>query len=114
MGTGEINIANISDSTLYSDLIQLTTDSGEPESYLDLSLRPFEVGGLGSISPGAYELQISFSNEGLTGGGCWLEIKSGDVFQLVAVPEGIAIIKEGENPTNPDEIDYLSTSLCKP
>ncbi len=114
MGTGEINIVNIADSALYGDLVQMTTDSGEPESFLDLSLEAFEVGGIGSIPPGSYELKVSFSEGIPIGGSCWLEIESGDVIQLVAVPEGIAISKEGENPTAPDEIDYTTTALCKP
>lgn len=114
MGTGEINFVNIADSTMDSDLIQLTTESGEPQSYSDLSLESFEVGGIGSIPPGSYELKVSFSGGAPSGGNCRLEIESGDVFQLVAVPEGIAITKEGENPAHPDEIDYQTTSLCKP
>ena len=114
MGTGEINFVNIADSRLDSDLIQLTTESGEPESYLDLSLEPLEMGGIGSIPPGDYELRVTFSERVPAGGSCWLEIKSGDVFQLVAVPEGIAISKEGVNPSNPDEVDYMTSSLCKP
>lgn len=114
MGTGEINFVNIAESTLDGDLLQLTTESGEPENFLDVFLEPFEVGGIGAIPPGAYELKVSFSEGIPTGGSCWLKIESGDVFQLVAVPEGIAISKEGENPTTPDEIDYHTTSLCKP
>jgi hypothetical protein len=114
MGTGEINFVNIADSTLDSDLYQLTTESGEPEIYLDLSLEPYELGGIGSIPPGSYELQIRFSEGIPAGGSCWLEIESGDVFQVIAVPEGIAISKEGVNITNPDEIDYQTTSLCIP
>jgi pSer/pThr/pTyr-binding forkhead associated (FHA) protein len=114
MGTGEINFVNIADSRLDSELYQLTTESGEPELFLDLSLNPFEVGGIGSIPPGSYELKIRFSEGVPTGGSCWLRIESGNMFQVVAVPEGIAISKEGENPTNPDEIDYTTSSLCYP
>lgn len=114
MGTGEINFVNLADSTLDSDLVQLNTESGEPENFSDLSLEPFEIGGIGAIPPGIYELQVSFSAGIPTVGSCWLEIESGDVFQFVAVPEGIAISKEGENPTNPDEIDFQTTSICKP
>jgi pSer/pThr/pTyr-binding forkhead associated (FHA) protein len=114
MGTGEINIVNIADSTLNSDLVQLTTESGDPESFLDLSLEPYDVGGIASIPPGSYELKVSFSEGVPIGGSCWLEIKSDDVFQLVAVSEGIAISKEGESPSAPDDIDYATTSLCRP
>jgi hypothetical protein len=72
------------------------------------------VGGIGSIPPGSYELKVSFSG-GIPGGGsCWLDIESGDVFQLVAVPKGITISKEGEDPISPDDIDYETSSLCKP
>jgi len=113
-GTGEINIVNIADSTLEGDLIQLTTESGEPSNHSNVSLEPLEVGGMGTIPPGRYELRITFSGGIPAVGSCWLAIESGDVFQLVAVPEGIAISKEGTNTSNPDEVDYQTSSLCKP
>jgi pSer/pThr/pTyr-binding forkhead associated (FHA) protein len=113
-GVGEIRVINLANATLQVDLYQLETESGSPSHYGDLSLDSLDRGAVGYILPGSYELRISYVDQVLNGGSCWMQIESGDVYQLVAVPEGIAISLDGYEPSDPAELDINSSSLCRP
>jgi hypothetical protein len=113
-GVGEIQVVNLTDATLQADLYQLETESGSPESFEELSLDTYDMSAIGYILPGSYELRFSFSGGDPLGGSCWMQVESGDVYQFVAVPEGIAVALEGYEPSDPAELDIVSSSLCQP
>jgi hypothetical protein len=113
LGTGEISIINIADNSLDTELIHLDTESGSPETVDTQTIPPFEISGYGGIQPGEYELHISAPSGPPAGGVCRLQISSGDLFQFVAVPEGIAVTLEGQDAESADEIDMLTSDLCR-
>jgi len=113
LGRGEISIVNISDDTLETELIRLDTESGSPETVNSENLAPYDISGYGGIQPGEYELHISTPSGIPAGGICRLTVGSGDSFQFVAVPSGIAVTQEGVEAQNADEIDMLTSGLCK-
>lgn len=113
MGAGEINIVNIADDTLDTELIHLDTESGELATVNSKSIAPFEISGYGGIQPGLYELHITTPSGVPIGGVCKMSIASGDSFQFVAVPSGIAISKEGEDAQSADDMDMATSGLCR-
>jgi pSer/pThr/pTyr-binding forkhead associated (FHA) protein len=113
-GVGEIRIANLTDGSLKADLYELDAETGNPVFYEALRLDSLDIGAIGSIIPGSYELRVTNPDSGTTWGSCWMEIKGGAAYQLVAVPEGIAITLEGYEPLDPEELDFLTSSLCQP
>ena len=113
MGAGEISIVNIADDTLETELIHLDTESGSPETVNSENVAPFEISGYGGIQPGQYELHITSPSGIPTGGICRMSIASGDSFQFVAVPSGIAITKEGTNTQSADDLDMATSGLCR-
>jgi hypothetical protein len=113
LGTGDITIINIVDDSLETRLVRLDTESGSPETVDSEEIAPFEISGYGAIQPGEYEIQIS-SPSGIPAGGiCRLTIASGDSFQFVAVPDGIAVTKEGQAAESADDLDMSTTGLCR-
>lgn len=112
-GTGEINIVNIADDTLETELIRLDTESGSPETVNNEKIAPFEISGYGGIQPGLYELHITTSSGAPVGGVCRLTIASGDAFQFVAVPSGIAVTKQGVDAQSADDMDMVTSGLCR-
>jgi hypothetical protein len=113
LGTGEITIINIADDSLDTKLIQMDTESGSPETVNSEIISTFEISGYGGIQPGLYELHIS-SQSGIPAGGiCRLSIVSGDSFQFVAVPSGIAVTQKGADVQNADDVDMLTSGLCR-
>jgi len=113
MGTGEISIVNIADDTLDTELIRMDTESGSPETINNENIAPFEISGYGGIQPGRYELRITTPSGIPAGGVCRMTIASGDAFQFVAVPSGIAVSKEGTSAQSADDIDMSTSGLCR-
>ena len=113
MGTGEISIVNIADDSLNTKLVRIDTDSGNPETINSETIAPFEISGYGGIEPGRYELHLTTSSGIPAGGICQLQITSGDVFQFVAVPSGIAVSKEGMQAQGADDMDMSTSGLCR-
>ena len=113
MGAGEINIVNIADDTLETELIHMDTESGSPETVNSENIAPFEISGYGGIQPGLYELHITTPSGAPAGGVCRMSIESGDAFQFVAVPSGIAISKEGVDAQSADDMDMATSGLCR-
>ncbi len=113
MGTGEISIINIADDTLETELIHLDTESGSPETFNSEDIAPFEISGYGGIQPGLYELHITTPSGIPTGGICRMTIASGDAFQFVAVPSGIAVTQKGVDAHSTDDMDMSTSGLCR-
>ena len=113
MGTGEISIVNIADDTLDTELIRMDTESGSPETVNSEDIAPLEISGFGGIQPGLYELHISTASGAPAGGICRMSIASGDKYQFVAVPEGIAVTKEGTVVQTATDVDMSTSSLCR-
>ena len=113
MGTGEVNIVNIADDTLDTELVRMDTESGSPETVNSERIAPFEISGYGGIQPGLYELHITTPSGIPAGGICRMSIASGDAFQFVAVPSGIAVSKEGTDAQSADDMDMATSGLCR-
>ncbi len=110
-GYGEVSFINLTDSTLEADMNPL--DAGEDSIQLDYDGRfaPFDIGGWGAIQPGRYQLEIRLDGPPESGT-CTLQIGSGDSYQFVAVPEGLAITLKGATASSPDDLDMQTSSLC--
>lgn len=113
LGSGDITIINIADDSLETKLVRLDTESGSPETVDSEEIAPFEISGYGGIQPGQYELLISSLSGIPAGGRCRLTIASGDSFQFVAVPDGIAVTQEGQAAQSADELDMSTAGLCR-
>lgn len=112
-GRGEISVANLTDAFLEAKLIQLEgTEDGQPQTYSSVELDSLDIGPIGSIPPGRYELIITGSDTNPPEALCRMRIEGGDVYQIVAVPEGIAITLEGEGAATVDDVDVVTSPLC--
>jgi hypothetical protein len=113
LGKGEITIINISDDSINTELFLLESESGGVESVNNERIAPFEISGFGGIQPGMYNLQIESPSGLPIGGICSLTIASGDSFQFVVVPSGIAVSQEGVEAQSADDIDMSTSELCR-
>jgi pSer/pThr/pTyr-binding forkhead associated (FHA) protein len=112
MGTGELSIVNTTDDSLSADLIRLDTESGEPQAVNDEELETLDVSGFGGIEPGSYKLTITIPSGIPSGGDCLFEMVSGDVYQFVVVPQGIAVTRRGFEAQSAADLDFQTTALC--
>jgi hypothetical protein len=109
LGAGEISITNVTETALTARLTRLDTESGSPEEFNSVRFEALDIAGFGGIPPGRYLLEFSGGREA----SCSMQIESGDQFNLLVVPEGIAIAKAGYEPDSADELDLATSSLCR-
>jgi hypothetical protein len=112
LGTGEVSIVNLADEKINTDLDFFDTEQNDWTGYKSEPVESFDVNGFGGMQKGWYRLEIT-SLDGTPLGQCQLQIKSGDVYRLVVVPEGIAISLEGFTPQSADDLKLNTTSLCQ-
>ena len=107
-GEGEITITNSADAALDVELESL----GEGGGYGRQELAPLDIGGYGGLPPGRYRLTLESEGGAPPDLTCTLRLDRGDRYDLVAVPRGIVITREGQTPPSADEFDAATSSLC--
>ncbi|HYO50292.1 MAG TPA: hypothetical protein VEW94_10620 [Chloroflexia bacterium] len=110
MGTGEAAVLNLSDADLSVSISSLSSDSDSSLLDTSLTLKPSDSGSFTSIQPGRY--RISFSGSGPSGD-CTLQISSGDLYQFVAVNDGVVITNEKYPPSSNTDLNMATAPLCK-
>lgn len=108
-GMGDIGIVNLDLVEIQADLTRLDTVDGNPEGAGNLTLESLDMGSLGGIESGRYQLEIRATN----GGTCTLEIIRGDKYQFVVVPEGVAVSRIGESAQTTEQINMATSSWCQ-
>ncbi len=105
-------MTNLDDHLLVVSLEQL--DVAEDDSWSDRQrLEPFDIGGFSSLRPGRYQLDFESENNPTLALTCTIVAENGDVYRFVAVPEGLAITREGEPAQSAAELDASTSSLCR-
>ena len=113
MGTGEISVVNTTETDLSTTLTQMEgTESGTPEILDTMQAAALEIKVFAEIQPGRYELAFSSADHDALNQTCRLQIKSGEVYQFVLIPEGIAVTEEGYEPAGPNEVNTQTSPLC--
>ena len=75
------------------------------------SIVPFDIVGYGALRSGRYRLE--FSGESVPAAECTFLVGRGDSYQFVVVPEGIAVVREGQTVQDSAELDMATSSVCR-
>jgi hypothetical protein len=117
MGTGEIQVSNLSDGTLTADLTDLGTGTATPSSGSNGSLfgsthtmKSLETQNFVNLQPGRYDLHIG---TGANGGPCALKIDSGDVYHVAILRTAIVITRDKEAAQTKADVTFPTSSLCQ-
>lgn len=111
-GAANVDIVNLDDNALTVDLDEL--DVPEENAEFDRErIESFDIGGFASLEPGRYRLAFESSGNALLTVDCIITLENGDSYQFVAVPEGMAITREGEPAQDAFELDVSTSSLCR-
>ncbi|HET6314592.1 MAG TPA: hypothetical protein VFH60_12225, partial [Chloroflexia bacterium] len=113
MGTGEAAVLNLTDGDLSVDIVSLGDDSGSSLLETNLSLKPTDSNSFTAIRPGRYRLTFTASVGGAASGTCSLQMGSGDLYQFVALNEGVVVTSEKYTPTTAADMNMATSSLCK-
>jgi hypothetical protein len=111
-GAADVSLVNLDDHLLTVSLERL--DVAEEDSWFDSQrLEPFDIGGFSSLQPGRYQLDFESDGNPILALSCTIAAENGDVYRFVAVPEGLAIAREGEDARSAAELDASTSSLCR-
>jgi len=112
LGTGEADVLNLTDGDLSVSMASLSSEAGASSSD-SLTLKPNDRKGFTTLQPGRY--RISFASTVGTGanGDCTLQISSGDLYQFVALNEGVVITNEKNPPKSNTDLNMATSTLCK-
>lgn len=111
-GRGDVTLVNLADDRLDADLEHFDTETGSFENYDSASAAPFDITGR-ALEQGQYRLTLSTPGGSPVGGTCAFSIESGDRYQFVAVPEGIAVTKEGYTAQTANDMKLETSALCQ-
>lgn len=113
MGTGEAAVLNLTDGDLSVSITSLGSDSDSSLLETSLTLKPTDSDSFTAIQPGRYRITFTSTLGGGPSGDCSLQIASGDVYQFVAVNDGVVVTNEKHPATTRDDLDMATSPLCK-
>jgi len=112
LGPGSIEVDNFRDDKIEVNITQLEPPADSSSIKLSLRLGAFDVRSDTISQPGKYRVDFS-TDKGAKLGTCTLNVRSGDHYQFVALPERIAINRVN----NPSSVgaDFVveTSSLCR-
>ena len=114
VGPSEIQVINLSDGPIEAHLDRIDDESGESYNQGTLDLAPYDIASFRNLSANEYILQIDVNNGLPPSSTCTLNIKGGQLYRVVSVPEGTLIVRDNNNVDSKDELDISTSSLCQP
>ena len=91
----------------------INSETNDWGSYHSEDLDVFVIGGAGGIQPGRMRLILEVAG-GEEIGTCTMEVGSGDQYTFVVVPEGVAVAKDGYEPTDANELKPGNLIVVQP
>lgn len=112
LGTGEAAVLNLTDADLN---VSMTSLSSDPDAISPgtLTLKPTDSKGFTTIQPGRYRVSFYSTVGADANGDCALQVSSGDVYQFVALNEGVVVTNEKFTPKTSEDLNIVTSELCK-
>ena len=114
IGPSEIQVINLSDGPIEANLDRIDDETGEFYNKGTLDLSPYDIASFRRLSASEYILQIDVPNGLPPSSTCPLKVGGGQVYRVVAVPDGIVIALDDHDVDSLEELDMRTSSLCRP
>ena len=113
LGPARIEVDNFSDDAISVNFLQTDTAKGSTPIQGSIQLNAFDVKTF--HTPNAAKFRIDFATTAgrTSAGSCNLTVRSGDVFQFVALPDKILINRVNSPPQTGTDLVVQSSSLCR-
>lgn len=108
-----MTIYNLGDATLFASATGIDADSGDEFDLGTFQVEPEQFTRQASI-PLRIRFDFSFSTAGGDDtGSCTMDVADGDEIDFVAVPDGIVVARNGQQPDDVAEMNVATSSLCQ-
>jgi hypothetical protein len=113
LGPGDIEIDNFRDDTLYVTITQLDVPPDSTPARKSLEIKSFDIQAHRVQNPGRYRVEFGAARGSANLGTCTLNIRSGDQYQFVPLPNNI-VVNRANNPVSVGADFIVATSaLCR-
>jgi len=111
LGPGDVELDNFRDEAIQVAIVQLDAPPDSLPMEVTLEINPFDIRTYRLQNPGRY--RIDFSTGAADLGTCTLNVKSGDEFQFVALPDGIVINPVDDPVSVGSDLVVATSALCR-
>ncbi|MBT8395715.1 MAG: hypothetical protein HKO65_06555 [Gemmatimonadetes bacterium] len=108
---GEVSLVNLTDGDMTVRLVRLDTESGLEEGEGIVRVESMSIDGLGGLVPGG-RFRLEIQGPARASGQCVLQIERGETYRAVAVPEGIALTRQGWEARSAAALRMETSPLC--
>ncbi|MBI5051974.1 MAG: hypothetical protein HZB52_01750 [Chloroflexi bacterium] len=113
LGPGNIEVDNFRDDKIEVKITQLEPPKDSSPIQSSFRLSAFDVRSYTVSQPGKYRVEFSTVDKNIKLGACILNVRSGDQYQLVLLPERI-VVNRANNPSSVGKDFVVETSsLCR-
>jgi hypothetical protein len=113
LGPADIEVDNFRDDTIEIHILQLEvkTDETPTENYLEIEA--FDIRTSRVQQPGRYQVNFGTTSGAADLGTCTLTLRSGDLYQFVALPDKIVVNRVNKPPDNGRDLIVETSTLCR-
>jgi len=112
LGPGDIEVDNFRDDAIQVNIQPIATTQDSTPSPSALILNAFDVKSFRAQNPGKYRVDFALKKGGGLGT-CTLNIKSGDRYQFVALPDGILVNRANSPSSVGRDLKIVTSSFCR-
>jgi hypothetical protein len=112
LGPAQIEVNNFRDDHLQVSITPASASQTSTPSGDTLSLNAFDINSYRVTNPGKYRVDFATS-DGATLGTCTLNLRGGDHYQFVALPEKIIVNRVNDPPTVGTDLILETSSFCR-
>ncbi len=113
LGPGSIEVDNFRDDKIDVKIVQLEPPKDSSPIQMSLRLSAFDIGSKTIAQPGKYRVDFSTVDKNAKLGTCTLNVRSGDQYQFVMLPERIAVNRVNNPSSVGSDFVVETSSLCR-
>lgn len=113
MGSAHVTVNNFRDEPVSVKIIQLDVKEDSFPSQTDMQLNAFDIRTFSASNAARYRATFALTSDGTSLGECVMQIRSGDQYQFIALPDGIMVNRENNPPTLGTDLVVATSTLCR-
>jgi hypothetical protein len=113
LGPGTITAMNFRDDAIQTTVTPIkSSQDSEPVGRV-YSLDAYEITSLQIRDAGKYRIEIQIQNTGEIQGSCVLNVRGGDEYSFVSLPNGILLMRENSPSSDPKDLFPETSAFCR-
>jgi|GEM_PF-2670370 len=113
LGPADIEVDNFRDDTIEVTILQLEVKQDKTPTQDSLEIEAFDIRTSRVQQPGRYQVDFGTTSGAADLGTCILTLRSGDLYQFVALPDKIVVNRVNHPPDNGRDLIVETSTLCQ-